>query len=226
MLSGQRFGRCRRLPRASSRKLLQDLGWTPLWDAALVGAVVLRQRMALDPLCYAHAAVARDVSAPTGTWTSCVVRTQARFGIPEFCLGVPCETCSAQTIRCKLQDYKVKVVEPSIRRGLGHDLSAAPLPWGWIAVELSSRSQAETFGQWWRLRVLGSFDRKHNDCCPACGAPEPPDADNFSARCLAAAAACAREHVAIPSQRDLFAYPTSALMFRAQLACVAALLTS
>ena len=209
----------RRVPKDVLLTLLQDLGWMRLWDEALVGAIVLRQRMVLDPPCYAHAAVARDISAPNGTWTAFVVRMQTRFGIPDFHLESPIEACTAQVVQRKLHEYKMKVVLPAVVLGLGHSFTAPPLPWGWIAAELSSATSSTAFENWWNLRTRGELRNHPPDFCPTCGAHTAPDAVHFSTVCPAIASFLRAQATSV-AQYDLFASPYTAPTFRVQLSCV------
>ena len=52
IMSGMSYSTQPRLTRSQVKLALDDLGWTPLWDIALVSAIVLQQRARIDPLAY------------------------------------------------------------------------------------------------------------------------------------------------------------------------------
>ena len=147
---------------------------------------------------------------------------QARLDIPDLNLDLPTESCSAQKTRCKFHRSKVEVVEPFVSRDLGHHATDALLPWGRIASQVCSRSQAVALENWWNLRVRGTYDGASADTCPACGAFVCAGASHFATTCAAAAShlrgACLR-------QSDLFVEPLSAHVFRTQL-CRVSFLTA
>ncbi|MFM7981680.1 MAG: hypothetical protein ACKPKO_20415, partial [Candidatus Fonsibacter sp.] len=61
-----------------------DLGWDSLWVEAVVGAIVLYQKMRNDPEQYLHSRWSSQLVPPKGTWVSIARALQARFGVEDI----------------------------------------------------------------------------------------------------------------------------------------------
>ena len=215
VLHGQWVGRRPQLPPHVLTALLVDLGWTRLWDEAITAAIVLRQRLALDPPCFAHARAACAPTPPAGGWVAKVKALQTRFGIPDF--EAPCSTVRAETVRYQLASYRKNVVVPAVRRGLRHAVEP-PLPWGSIAVTCTSAQSARAFEAWWHWRVTGRCVAAGGSC-QGCGTTAEPTAEHLTANCPAV-----RERLGSEGAAQLFDRPANAGQLRARLGEVARVL--
>lgn len=201
----------------SRRTLVADLGWEPLRCRAITSAVMLRQRMRLDPLSFEHARYSHQVSPAPGTWLAFVVSLQYTYDIPEIDLDeADIAEMPRSTLRRRLAAYRHGVVYPAVLRGSGYAGESRSLPWGWITFNLAAPAEASSFRHWWYWRVVGVPMASSGGPCSACGDPEGPTAEHIAERC--APAAIFAESLRLEGGRKaIFAAPISPTGFRSQM---------
>ena len=161
-----------RLSRSQVHMACADLGWRPLWDTTIITAILLYERMRHDAPVHEHTAWACHAHPPSGTWIAQVRALQVRFGITP--LRLPQEhltftTCQRQML---FKKYSREVVAPAVMKGLKHHVPYnKSLPWGWVAVCLTTQQQQKAFAMWWSLRIRGQLPDSVAACCPCCGVP-------------------------------------------------------
>ncbi len=181
--------------------------------------------MLLDPPAFAHGRLARDTQAPEGTWVHAVVKSQRRFGIPDLELANVVSDMARPAIQRRLVRYRWSVVEPAVARGLGHSRCEGPLPWCWIAIQLSgSHITAQQFEAWWRWRILGLPPQEMSAACPLCGSLCAPTAKHLTSVC-SASGALMDDGTPFP-KHELFGRPTCADCFMARLVVVGRILAA
>ena len=194
--------------------LLQDLGWTLLWYQAVASAIGLRHRLGLaDPR---HGDPTSILSGyPSKSWPSKVAALQGRFSIPDFYVDPEVlSNLSKAALRRRFTVYQRDVVAPAVASGFDWPPSKLSLPWGWLASQLTTPLDSQSFLAWWSWRCLGHIPGMASPISGVCGLSVPPSAEHLTSGCLVAAG-WARGVGLSPSLT--FSRPEDPDMFRLQL---------
>jgi hypothetical protein len=153
IMLGRGYVIARRLTSHQRFLLRQDLGWLPLWHTAVVAAIVLKQKNAHSDPRQVHARWMSRAAAPPGTWASQVEHLPTRFGIPNIALPPLHRQMPPLQLNRLFVAYRKLHVAPAVAAGLCCTRKAPPLPWGWIALVLTTGQLRKAFALWWHLRV-------------------------------------------------------------------------
>jgi hypothetical protein len=144
------------IPQDALRRCLADLGWLPLWVDAVVSAIMLYQRLLLEPDCFVHSRLAHWENSPKGCWFDRVRTLMSKCRIQRLDMQ-PSEAMGLSPAALKriLKRHRLEVVLPKVlARFGGHTPIHQPLPWPAIAAICSSPRLASAFEKWWKLRCL------------------------------------------------------------------------
>ena len=146
-----------------------DLGWKPLWNTALTAAITLLEKMRHDSPLFEHTKWAAQTEPPAGTWVAQVSAQQKRFSIPGIMLPSDHYTMHPNKRKQTFRNYSKTVVAPLVSKGLKHVVGGpGPLPWGWLAVHVTTPSHQAAFSTWWSLRIRGLIPGWEHQRCPLC----------------------------------------------------------
>ena len=213
-----------RLSRDEAKGLVEDLGWQPLWDLALVEAIMLLQKMALGDQLAPHSRWANVEQPHPATWVAHVKGVMSRFAVPD--IQLPTEdkaprTCSSTKLL--FIRYRRQVVEPAVASGLGHLQQPRGLPWPWITVAIQGRERTRHTQWWWHWRIRGVPLHNLGGTCPACGAEGVATSQHLTLHCQAMASWAAEVSL---DGLLLFARPKAPVDFLARLDLVGRLLAA
>ena len=122
-----------------------------------------------DSPLFEHTRWAAQTEPPAGTWVAQVSTQQKRFCIPGILLPSDHHTMHPNKRKLCFRNYSKMVVAPLVAKGLKHIVGGpGPLPWGWLAVHVTTASHQAAFCTWWSLRICGLIPGWVHQCCPLC----------------------------------------------------------